>query len=51
MYTIFFHVIQVLEKTILVHHLETVEFPDKASNRMVLPHKKRRETIRLIKHI
>ena len=47
MYTVFFHVIQVLGRTTPKRHLETAEFPDKASSKMVLSplKKKRKESV------
>ena len=43
MYTVFFHVIQVLGRTTPKRHLETAEFPDKASSKMVLSPLKKKE--------
>ena len=44
MYTVSFHVIQVLGRTTPKRHLETAEFPDKASSKMVLsPLKKKKK--------
>ena len=46
MYTVSFHVIQVLGRTTPKRHLETAEFPDKASSKMVLsPLKKKKKSV------
>lgn len=42
MCTVFFRVIQVLGRTTPKRHLETVEFPDKASSKMVLSQLKKK---------
>jgi len=48
-YTVSFHVIQVLGRTTPKRHLETAEFPDKASSKMVLsPLKKKKKVLLMI---
>lgn len=48
MYTVFFHVIQVLGRTTPKRHLETAEFPDKASSKMVLSPLKEKKMLLMI---